>query len=122
MKTILVADDAAMIRELLKAALAPAGYRVLTAADGEEALAIFRAQSVDLSIIDVFLPKRDGLSVIAEMNRADRGHKIIAISGGEGLSPTTALELAEQYAVAETFTKPLDVPRLVQAVQRLVGE
>lgn len=122
MKTILVADDAAMIRDLLQLALTPSGYRVLTAADGEEALSVFNREHVDLSIVDVFLPKRDGLSVIAEMHRAGSDHKIIAISGGEGLSPTTALELAEQYGVAEAFTKPLDLPRLVQAVKRLAGE
>ena len=122
MKTILVVDDSPMIRELLKGVLEPEGYAVIEAADGEQALEVFRANSVDLSIIDIFLPKKGGLQVMGELMKKDHRHKIIAISGGESFNPDAILELANMFEVAETFPKPIDTEKLLAAVTRLLGE
>lgn len=122
MKTILVVDDAPMIRELLKGVLEPEGYAVIEAVDGEEALDLFKANAVDLSIIDIFLPKKGGLQVMGELMKKDSKHKIIAISGGESFNPDAILELANMFEVAETFSKPIDTARLLSAVNRLLGD
>lgn len=121
MKKILVVDDSAMIRELLDDVLKAEGYEVVLAADGEEALNLWKAHDVDLSIVDIFLPRKGGLQVISEVLKSNKKHKIIAISGGESFHPQTILELANIFEVAETFTKPIDTARLVATVKRILG-
>ena len=122
MKNILIVDDAPMIRELLKGVLEPEGYGILEASDGEEAIELIAENDIDLSIIDIFLPKKGGLQVMGELVRRDKNHKIIAISGGESFNPDTILELANIFEVAETFTKPLDAQKVVQTVNRLLSD
>lgn len=117
MKSILIVDDAPMIRELLKSVLEAEGYKVLEAADGEEAIHICHNNTIDLSIIDIFLPKKGGLQVMGELIKADSSNKFIAISGGEAFNPEAIVELAKVYDVVDTFTKPIDTRRLVDVVR-----
>lgn len=121
MKTILIVDDAPMIRELLKGVLEPEGYELLEAGGGEQALDIVREKHVDLSIIDIFLPKKGGLQVMGELVKQKKDHKIIAISGGESFNPESILELANIFEVAETFSKPIDTDKLVRKVNELLA-
>lgn len=121
MKTILVVDDAPMIRELLKSVLEAEGYNVIEAADGEEAIRLCQDNSVDLSIVDIFLPKKGGLQVMGELIKADSSHKFIAISGGEAFNPEAIVELAKVFDVVETFTKPIDTRKLVETVKGAIG-
>ena len=67
---ILIADDEAEIRDLLRLYLENSGYDVLEAADGLEALAVLEKEHVDLAVLDVMMPRMDGFSVLAQM-RAD---------------------------------------------------
>lgn len=122
MKTILIVDDAPMIRELLKSVLEAEGYKVLEAADGEEAIHICHNNAIDLSIIDIFLPKKGGLQVMGELIKADSSHKFIAISGGEAFNPEAIVELAKVYDVVDTFTKPIDTRRLVDVVRTALAD
>lgn len=122
MKTILVVDDAPIIRELLKSVLEAEGFNVVEAVDGEEAIHICRNTPIDLSIIDIFLPKKGGLQVMGELIKADSAHKFIAISGGEAFNPDAIVELAKVYDVVDTFTKPIDTRRLVKVVHDALGE
>lgn len=122
MKTILVVDDAPMIRELIQNVLEAEGYKVLLAADGEEAVNAYRDNEIDLSIIDIFLPKKGGLQVMGEMVSMDRPPKFIAISGGEAFNPEAIVELAKVYDVVDTFTKPINTRKLVETVRRTLDE
>ncbi len=122
MKTILVVDDAPMIRELLKSVLEAEGYNVIEAADGEEAIRLCQSNDVDLSIVDIFLPKKGGLQVMGELIKADSSHKFIAISGGEAFNPEAIVELAKVFDVVETFTKPIDTRKLIETVKTALGD
>lgn len=122
MKTILVVDDAPMIREQLKGLLEPEGYTIIEASDGEEAVELVRKHRPVLSIIDIFLPKKGGLEVMGEIMKSDKMHKIIAISGGESFHAQTVVQLSAIFDVAESFTKPLDARRIKEAVRRLAGD
>lgn len=122
MKTILVVDDSAMIRELVKSALRPGGYQIVEAADGQTAVDLFRKMKIDLSIVDIFLPKKGGLQVMAEVVKLDKTHKFIAISGGESFNPEAIVELAKVFDVIETFTKPIDTTKLLATVRAALGE
>ncbi|MFB3106564.1 MAG: response regulator, partial [Pseudomonadales bacterium] len=62
MTRILIVDDAEAVRESMRAVLTKAGYDVTEAADGEQALATLSAQSFDLAIVDIWMPRKNGLS------------------------------------------------------------
>ena len=121
MKTVLVVDDAPMIRELIKSVLEAEGYEIVEASDGEMAIDICNSRKIDLSIIDIFLPKKGGLQVMGELIKKDRNHKFIAISGGEAFNPEAIVELAKVFDVVETFTKPIDTAKLVSTVNRALA-
>lgn len=122
MKSILVVDDAPMIRELLKSVLEAEGFGVIEAADGEEAVRLCQDNKVDLAIIDIFLPKKGGLQVMGELIKSDKQQKFIAISGGEAFNPEAIVELAKVFDVVETFTKPIDTRKLVETVKTALAD
>ena len=73
---VLVVDDEPDIAGLVAYHLAKAGYRVSTAADGAEALSRARAERPDLVVLDLMLPGRSGLDVLAELRRADETRQV----------------------------------------------
>jgi two-component system OmpR family response regulator len=71
-KKILVVDDDPSIREILATQLGRLHYDTATAADGEEAVAAFKAQKPDLVLMDVMMPRMDGLSACQKMRALEK--------------------------------------------------
>ncbi len=71
MKTVLVADDEKNIRSSLSVAFRLEGYEVRTAADGQEALEVLDRGGIDLAVVDLQMPRRDGLDVLRELRERD---------------------------------------------------
>jgi two-component system chemotaxis response regulator CheY len=67
MQTILTVDDSTSMRQMVKATLQSAGYGVVEAADGQEALDYARDNAVDLVISDVNMPRMDGITLVGEL-------------------------------------------------------
>lgn len=82
MPTVLIIDDEAMIRSLLRRVFQRAGLEVMKAGDGGEGLEKFAAKPADLVIRDLIMPKVDGMEVITRIRRTAPATKIIAMSGG----------------------------------------
>lgn len=118
MALVLVVDDDAAVRAVLREALEQAGHRVVTADDGREGLRLYRAQQPDLVITDIFMPGRSGIDLVRELGRATPPPMMIAISGVAGRD---FLDAAAEVHVAQTFTKPFNVNELVHAVDGLLG-
>lgn len=110
---ILVVDDEQSIRTIVEYALKDAGFEVVTAARGDEALAAMERDPVDLVVLDVMLPGMDGLEVCQRI-RAERSVPIIMLSArGEELDKVLGLELgADDYV-----TKPFSPRELVSRVK-----
>lgn len=68
-KTILVVDDSASLRQVVSIALKGAGYGVIEACDGQDALAKLRGQKINLVISDVNMPNMDGITFVKEMKK-----------------------------------------------------
>jgi two-component system, chemotaxis family, chemotaxis protein CheY len=66
-RTIMTVDDSTSMRQMVKATLQAAGYGVVEAADGQEALDYARENSVDLVISDVNMPRMDGITLVHEL-------------------------------------------------------
>ena len=70
MRTILTVDDSTSMRQMVRATLQSAGYDVVEAADGQEALEFARGKAVDLVISDVNMPRMDGITLVQRAARA----------------------------------------------------
>jgi len=114
--TILLVDDEDSIQTLLTYPLERDGYRVVQARDGEEALQRFGEESIDLVVLDVMLPKLDGLEV-AKRLRAESTVPIIMLTArGDELDKVLGLELgADDY-----ITKPFSIREFRSRVRALL--
>src|SRR5262245_4355566 len=120
MPTILVADDEAHIRDVVQYALERDGFRVVTAADGAQALERVRAGGVDLVVLDVLMPELDGLAVCRAL-RAERSVPIVFLSSrAEEVDRILGLELGGDDYVVKPFS-PRELATRVKAVLRRAG-
>jgi len=114
---ILVVDDEEDFREIFSLFLEKMGYRVRTAADGIEALALFQDFDFDIAIIDYFMPRMDGMELLRELRRRQSNAEVLFISGyGTIPSAVEALKLG----VYDYITKPLDLDEVERIIQRIV--
>jgi len=116
MGKILVVDDEEEIRSLLADHFQREGHVVLQAADGEEALQAVRRDRPDLVVLDVGLPRLDGIQVLRCIRREDPGVGVIMITGKSEAAVAPTLETG----ALGYFTKPFDLKRLSRAVQSSV--
>ena len=117
---ILVADDEASIRRILEARLSMIGYEIVTAADGEEAIAAFNKHNPDLIVLDVMMPKIDGYGVAREIRRTSDVPIIILTALGDVSERITGLELGADDYVIKPFS-PKELEARVKAVLRRTG-
>lgn len=115
MATILVIDDEASIRTLLRDILTKEGYQVLEAGDGREGLAMYQQQPVDLVIMDLLMPNTDGLEATLQLTREYLDAKVIAITGAQG--DRNFLDVANLFGARRTFPKPFNIAELLQAIK-----
>jgi DNA-binding response OmpR family regulator len=115
-RTILVVDDEPTLRETLAEALEMDGFRVLTAADGREALSRFREHQPDLVVLDLMLPELSGIEV-CRIIRAESGVPIVMITAKSSeLDKVVGLELgADDYV-----TKPFSLRELTARIRSLL--
>ena len=114
MATVLVIDDEESVRKVFQAALAQAGYRVLTAESGQHGLRLLEHQEVDLILVDIFMPDMDGLELIPILRKTRPASKIIAITAGSG--EKNYLYIAKHLGAHDTLMKPFSRQELLDAV------
>ena len=106
---ILIVDDEADVRELLRKFLSRRGYAVDTAADGDSALRAIRSGNHDIVLLDIRLPRGDGMSILRQIRAENSDVAIITMSGDA--DEDTARESLELGA-ADFITKPFNLPYL----------
>ena len=90
---VLVAEDENDIRNLLKLHLEENGYTVFTAADGLEALAIFKKNSINLGIFDVMMPRLDGFNLLRKIRESSQIPVIFLTARGNEMDKVLGLGL-----------------------------
>jgi len=118
---VLVVDDEPMVREVLARYLEQDGFSVSTAGDGEEALSAFDAERPDLVLLDLMLPRIDGLEVFQRMRSGSTIPVIMLTAKGEEADRVVGLELGADDYVTKPFS-PREVVARVRAVLRRVAE
>jgi CheY-like chemotaxis protein len=119
---LLLVEDEPEIRETLSALFEEAGYPILDASNGEEALHILRdSQERLIILLDNFMPVLDGegvLRAILHDRKLRRRHAIILVSAMPHLSRRLSLQRLLHSLSIETITKPFNITDLEQAVER----
>ena len=120
-KTVLVVDDDPHIRQLLAFALEKAGLSVCEAADGEAALAAVAEETPDLVILDINMPKLDGLEVCRRIRAAGDLPILFLSSRDDEIDRVLGIELGGDDYVVKPFS-PREVVARVSAILRRAGK
>ena len=117
--TILVVDDEARMRKLVKDFLVRENYRVVEAADGEEALRVFRNdKSIALIILDVMMPKCNGWDVCREIRRTSKVPIIMLTAKTQESDELLGFELGVDEYIAKPFSPKILVARAGAILRR----
>ena len=117
--TVLAVDDSTSFRRLVSATLMQAGYRTIEAADGVEAMAVARSQTVDLVLTDYNMPNMNGIELVQALRALPehRGTPILLLS----TESDDALKASGKAAGASGWLrKPFDPPALLAALERVI--
>ncbi len=114
--TILIADDDANICELVRLYLEKEGFETVVCLNGERALEIWREGGIDLLILDIMMPKKDGVTVCREIRKESKTPIIMLTAKGETFDKVLCFELgADDYVV-----KPFESKELVARVKAVL--
>jgi CheY-like chemotaxis protein len=121
-RRIMVVDDDAAIRRSLHTLLSRSGYQVLEAADGSEAVRLWRNGGADLVITDLHMPNKDGIQTIIELLTHTPGVPIIAMSGGGQTKRLDLLGNVTLLGSVFTIEKPFTLTEMLNVVSRALGQ
>jgi CheY-like chemotaxis protein len=120
MASILLVDDDEPFRAMLSEVLTRAGYQVQEAANGQQALNLYKSQPSDLVITDLVMPDKEGLELIMEFKRLHSEAKIIAISGGGRRGSQGVLKMAAAFGAQQVLAKPFSHKEILEAVSQVL--
>ncbi len=118
---ILLIDDEESVLEMLERYFSREGFDVAGALEGAEGLAIHRSSPVAIVVTDILMPHKEGFEIMREFRQEYPEVKIDAISGGGRNDPATYLDFAKAFGADRVFTKPLNLTKLIGAVEELLG-
>ena len=116
---ILVVDDESAIREVTKVSLEIYNYKAITAADGQEAIALYTKHQAEIRVVltDMMMPIMDGPTTIRTLQQINPDVKVIAVSG---LSSSDKLAAAASIGVTDFLSKPFSAKELLQTLSRVL--
>lgn len=118
---ILVADDERDIRSVLTLYLEDAGYEVVEAADGAEALSALEMQDIDLCLLDIMMPKLDGYQVLKRVRETDDVPVIVVSAKGQDSEKILGLNLGADDYLVKPFNPLEAVARVNANIRRAKG-
>jgi len=118
MRRILVAEDDRTTRYLLRGVLKSAGFSVATAADGRAALDRLRRQKFDVLLTDVWMPRMNGLELMARVRQEAEPPKVVVMTSDD--TPETVLRAVREQAY-QYVTKPVDPKALVELLNDVLA-
>lgn len=119
--TVLIVDDESRMRKLVKDFLAQKGYKILEAADGEEALKVFEENKSKIGIVllDVMMPKLDGWSVLRQIRQTSKVPIIMLTARGEEQDELFGFELGVDEYISKPFSPKILVARVEAILNRV---
>jgi two-component system chemotaxis response regulator CheY len=118
-KFIMIVDDSATIRQTVKLSLIKAGYEVIEANDGKDALNKLTGQKVHLIISDVNMPNMDGISLLKEIKKMN-SHRFVPVMMLTTESQQSKVEEGKLAGAKAWLVKPFKPEQLLSAVDKLI--
>ncbi len=118
MAKVLIVDDSALTRRILRRALEPAGHSIVEAEDGVQGLERYLLERPDLVILDMIMPGIEGLEVLARIRAVDPEARVI-ISTADIQTSTRAM--AQEAGASGFINKPVDAASLLKIVDGLLN-
>lgn len=116
---ILVVDDAAFMRMMIRDNLKKNGYEnIIEAADGEQAVQYYKAENPDLVIMDITMPNKNGLEALKEIKQLDPNAKIVMCSA---MGQESMVVEAIRNGAKDFIVKPFKADRVLKTVQGILG-
>jgi len=119
---ILVIDDEEPVRTVLRQMLEKEGYEVEEAPDGAVGLSLLQDHPIDLVITDLFMPEKEGIETMREVQKSFPQVKIIAMSGGGRMGKLDFLPMAESFGAQRTLAKPFERKELLETVRAVLAQ
>lgn len=116
--TILVADDEADIRELLRLYLEKDGYRVIEAADGRAAVSAMEKEEVDMALLDIMMPEMDGYHVLKKIRESSNIPVMILSAKNQDTDKILGLDLGADDYLAKPFNPMEAMARINSNIRR----
>ncbi len=122
MKKILIVEDDQMFREMLRQMLEHYDYIVLEASDGVEAIKKLHQCEIDLILLDIILPEKEGIETLMEVKKNFPDVKVISMSGGSPyLMANLNLRLSRRLGADKTLAKPFEHRELLDMIEELLA-
>lgn len=121
MAIIVIVDDDPTIRLIAGEMLRHEDYAVVEASDGIEALSVVSILPVDLVVLDMLMPNKDGLETITELKANHPNVRILAISSGGRMDSGMLLRTALAFGADDALPKPLHADTFATTVARLLA-
>ena len=118
MHRILLVDDDELSRSTIHQMLERMGHKVMSTANGSEALQLCRDHAAELVITDLIMPDTDGLELIQELRRSAPEIRIVAISGGGRVNANEYLTVARKFGAVAVLAKPFSNLELREAIEQ----
>ena len=119
-KVIMTVDDSASVRQMVSFTLTAAGYEVITAVDGKDALGKLNGGAINLVITDLNMPNLDGIGLIRQL-RADPRHKFVPIIMLTTESQAEKKQEGKAAGATGWIVKPFNPEQLVAVVKKVLG-
>jgi DNA-binding response OmpR family regulator len=122
MARILGIDVEASLRDIVARLLAREGHEALTAGDGVEGLRLWREHGAAAVILDIHMPRADGIETLVQLRALAPDLPVIVISGGDQTRALGLLGDARLLGATRTLAKPFSLSELTAAVNGVLGE
>jgi len=123
MARVIIIDDEESVRYSLRAILEEAGHTVLEAENGNAGLVMMAETAVDVAIVDMIMPIKEGVETTIQIQRQFPAVKTIAMSGGGRSQNFDFLRIATDHGVSGTLQKPFSKEQLLVSIEScMVGE
>jgi DNA-binding response OmpR family regulator len=121
MARILIIDDETALRDVLARLFEREGHEVSTAGDGVEGLQLWREQGAAVVILDIHMPRSDGIETLVQLRALAPALPVIVISGGDQTRALGLLGGARLLGATRTLAKPFSLSELTAAVNGVLG-
>lgn len=118
MAKVMIVDDSLFTRNHLTKLLAKHGYETVVAGDGEEAVRTYRSAHPDAVLMDITMPRKDGLDALLEIRQFDPRAKVIVLTA---LSQQLVATRAIHIGAKDFLVKPVPPVQVIAALQKVLG-